>query len=157
MVMVRWEPFRDLLVTQRQLNRLFSETFPLGFEGFPGSLKGEEPNGRTWAPAVDIFETDQNMVLKVELAGVDPKDVEVRVENNTLYLKGQRKTEKEVEEGKYHHTERFFGSFARSFALPSSIDGEKVTAEYRDGILTLTLPKKEEAKPKAIKIAVSRG
>jgi HSP20 family protein len=124
---------------------------------FGGSLSEDEPGVNTWMPAVDIFETDQNVVLKVELAGIDPKDVEVRVEKNTLYLKGQRKSEKEVTEEKYHHVERSFGSFARSFALPDSIDGERVSAEYQDGILTLTLPKKEEAKPKTIKIAISRG
>jgi HSP20 family protein len=124
---------------------------------FGGSLSTEEPGVSTWIPAVDIFETDQNVVLKAELAGVDPNDVEVRVEKNTLYLKGQRKADKEVTEEKYHRVERSFGSFARSFALPNSIDGQKVSAEYQDGVLTLALPKKEEAKPKTIKIAISRG
>lgn len=153
MPIVRWEPFRDFPGMQRQLNRIFA--FP---RAFGGPLLTEEESGvSTWMPAVDIFETDQNIVLKVELAGVDPKDVEVRVENNTLYLKGQRKAEKEVTEEKYHHVERTFGSFARSFALPNSVDGEKVTAEYQDGVLTLTLPKKEEAKPKAVKITINRG
>ena len=112
---------------------------------------------RVWTPAVDIFETDKNLVFEVELAGVDPNDVEVRVEDNTLYLKGQKSTDKEMKQQKYHNVERLFGSFARSFTLPQSVDGGQVAAEYHDGILTLTLPKKEEAKPKTIKINVSRS
>ena len=110
---------------------------------------------RVWAPAVDIFETDKKLVFEVELAGVDPNDVEIRVEDNALYLKGQRQVEQEAKDHKYHHVERFFGSFARSFTLPCSVDGGPVAAEYHDGVLTLTLPKKEEAKPKTIKISVS--
>src|SRR3974377_1526994 len=102
MPIVRWEPFRETPATQRQLNRMFNDVLSPGFEGFP-SLFREEPNVRTWMPAVDIFESDQSVVLKAELPGVDPKDVEVRVENNTLYLKGQRKVDKEVKEEKYHH------------------------------------------------------
>ena len=106
---------------------------------------------------MDIFENDNNIVLKAELPGVDPKDVEVRVEDNTLYLKGERKFEKEVKEDNYHRIERSYGSFARIFALPGSIDSEKVQAEYKDGILSLTIPKREEAKPKTIKINVSNN
>jgi HSP20 family protein len=149
MAIVRWEPFRDL-VSQERLNRLFGELA----RGF-----GEEEGGtRAWAPAVDIFETDQNLVLKAELPGVDPKDVEIRVEDNTLYLKGERKFEKETKEENYHRVERVYGSFARSFSLPSSVDFDKTTAEYKDGILTVTMPKREEAKPKTIKIqAVSKS
>jgi HSP20 family protein len=103
---------------------------------------------------VDIFETADNIVLKAELPGVDPKDVEIRVEDNTLYLKGERKFEREVKEENYHRVERSYGGFARSFSLPNSIDAEKVSAEYKDGLLTLTMPKREEAKPKTIKIDV---
>ena len=152
MQILRWEPFRELTTMHENLNRVFSDVFP---RAFARPLAGEEPGVRVWAPATDIFETAKNMVFKVELAGVDPNDVEVRVENNTLYVKGQRKAEKEVKEQKYHHVERSFGSFARSFALPHSVEGEQVAAEYKDGILTLTFPKKEEAKPKTIKISVS--
>jgi len=101
---------------------------------------------------VDIYETDQNVVLKAELAGVDPKDVEIRVEDGNLYLKGERKFEKEVKEEDYHRVERSYGSFMRSFPLPSSVDADKASAEYKSGVLTLTLPKKEESKPKTIKI-----
>jgi HSP20 family protein len=150
MAIVRWEPFRDLFITQDRFNRLFNETFSRAFGD-------EEGNSRAWAPAVDIFENDNNIVLKAELPGVDPKDVEVRVEDNTLYLKGERKFEKEVKEDNYHRIERSYGSFARSFALPGSIDSDKVQAEYKDGILSLSIPKREEAKPKTIKINVSKN
>jgi HSP20 family protein len=131
---------------------MFSGGLP---RSFGRRLAEQEAGVRVWAPAVDIFETDKNVVLKMELAGIDPNDVEVRVENNTLYLTGQRKAETEVKEQKYHHMERLVGRFARSFTLPRTVDGQKVAAEYHDGILTLTLPKKEEAKPKTIKINVS--
>jgi HSP20 family protein len=150
MAIVRFEPFRDLLKTQREFNRLFSDAFPRLFGE-------EEPSTRTWAPAVDIYETENDIVLKAELPGVDPKDVEVRVEDNTLFLKGERKFEKEVKEENYHRVERSYGSFARSFSLPSSIAADKVTAEYKDGLLTLTMPKREEVKPKTIKINVSKN
>lgn len=150
MAIVRWEPFRDLLTTQKELDRLFREAFTPGFgEG--------EISTRTWAPPVDIFENENNIVLKAELPGVDPKDVEVRVEDNTLYLKGERKFAKETKEENYHRVERSYGSFARSFSLPNSIDADKVAAEYKDGLLTLTLPKREETKPKTIKIDVSKN
>ncbi len=150
MAIVRWEPFRDLVASQDRFNRLFNESF--------SRLFGEEEgNLRAWTPAVDIFENDNNIVLKAELPGVDPKDVEVRVEDSTLYLKGERKFEKEVKEENYHRIERSYGSFARSFSLPGTIDSEKVQAEYKDGLLTLTIPKREEAKPKTIKINVSKN
>ncbi|MGD0697498.1 MAG: Hsp20/alpha crystallin family protein [Terriglobia bacterium] len=145
MAIVRWEPFRDLVATQDRFNRLFNEALSPLFEG---SAAGTQ----NWAPAVDIYENDQNVVLKAELAGVDPKDVEVRVEDGTLYLKGERKYEKEVKEENYHRIERSYGSFMRSFPLPNSVDADKAAADYKNGVLTLTLPKREESKPKAIKI-----
>lgn len=149
MTIVRWEPIRDLVASQGRLNRLFNETFPPWFdEGWSGS--------GTWTPAVDIYETDQNVVLKAELPGVDPKDIEARVEDGTLYLKGQRKFEKEVKEENCYRLERAHGSFMRSFSLPSSINPDQVEAEYNNGVLTLTMPKREDAKPKTIKINVSR-
>jgi HSP20 family protein len=148
MAIVRWEPFRDLVTTQDNFNRLFNETFR-------GLFGESEPSTRAWAPAVDIYENDQNLVLKAELPGFDPKDVEVRVEDGTLYLKGERKFESDVKKENYHRIERSYGSFTRTFSLPSSINSENVSAEYKDGVLTLTMPKKEEAKPKTIKIQVS--
>jgi HSP20 family protein len=135
--------------SQREFDRLFREFFsPVFGEG--------ELSTRTWAPPVDIYETGDSIVLKAELPGVDPKDVDVRVEENRLYLKGERKFEKEVKEENYHRVERSYGSFARSFALPNSIAADRVTADYKDGLLTLTLPKREEAKPKTIKVEVKK-
>jgi len=126
-------------------------------EAFTGQLGDAELSTRSWAPPVDIYETEDAIVLKAELPGVDPKDVEVRVEDNTLYLKGERQFEKEVKEQNYHRVERSYGSFARSFSLPNSISADKVKAEYKDGLLTLTMPKREEAKPKTIKIDVTKN
>jgi len=148
MALVRFEPFRGLFNSQDRFNRVLSQAFSQAFGD-------EESKLGSWAPAVDIFETDENLVVKAELPGVDPKDVEVRVEDSTLYLKGQRKFENEVKDENYHRIERSYGSFTRTFALPSSINADKVAAEYKDGMLTLTLPKREEAKPKTIKIQVA--
>ena len=150
MAIVRWEPFRDVMASQREFDRLFKEAFtPFFGEG--------ELSTRTWAPPVDIYETADSIVLKAELPGVDPKDVEVKVEDNSLFLKGERKFEKEVNNENYHRVERSYGSFARSFTLPNSINTEKVKAEFKDGLLTLTLPKREEAKPRTVKIDVSKN
>jgi HSP20 family protein len=149
MAIVRWEPFRDLMTTQREFDRLFREAF--------SPAMGEGEATRTWAPPVDIYENGDNLVLKAELPGVKPEEVEVRVEDNTLYLKGERKFEKEVKEQNYHRIERAYGTFTRSFSLPNSVDSEKVAADYKDGVLTLTMPKREESKPKTIKINVSKN
>ncbi len=150
MAIVRWEPLSDLLTTQDRFDRLLNGTFSQFFSD-------EGVSARAWAPAVDIYESDDNLVLKAELPGVDPKDVELRVEDSTLYLKGQRRFEREVKEENYHRLEGSYGSFSRTFTLPSSIDADRVKAEYKDGLLTLTLPKREEAKPKTIKINVSQN
>jgi HSP20 family protein len=150
MAIVRWEPLRDLLASQREFDRLFREAF--------GPAFGEgEVSTRTWAPPVDIYENGDSLVLKAELPGINPDDVEIRVEGNTLYLKGERKFEKEVKEQNYHRVERSYGTFTRTFSLPNSIESDKVTANYQDGVLTLIMPKKEEAKPKTIKIDVSKN
>jgi len=128
---------------------LFNSTLSSAFQGWGD--EGQLASG-TCTPPVDIYETDHNLVMKAELPGVDPREVEVRVEDNTLYLKGQRKLEEEVRQENYHRIERTYGTFTRSFALPGSINADKVVAEYKDGVLTLTMPKREEAKPKTIKI-----
>lgn len=145
MPIVRWEPFRDLVTTQDRFNQLFNETFSrvFGDEGIAS---------KAWLPPVDIIENDNNLVLKAELPGINPNDIEIRVEDNTLHMKGERKFEKDVKEENLHRVERSYGSFSRTFALPSSIDADKVQAEYKDGVLTLAMPKREEAKPKTIKI-----
>ena len=150
MAIVRWEPFRELLSTQDRFNQLFNQTFSQAF-----GAEGREMTRGSWSPAVDIYETGSHLVIKAELPGIDPKDVEVRVENGTLTISGERKVEKDVNEGNYHRVERSYGSFVRSFNLPPTISSENVTAEYKDGVLVLNLAKREEAKPKSIKIQVA--
>jgi HSP20 family protein len=152
MAMVRWEPFRDLFSLQERMNRLFDESYR-------GRSAGSEEDwalGGAWAPAVDIYERDGNLVLKAELPGLDPKDVDIRVENNVLTLRGQRKFENEVKRESFHRVERSYGSFSRSFTLPSTVDTDKVKADFKDGVLQVTLPTREEAKPKQIAINVGK-
>ncbi len=151
MSIVRWEPFRDLVSTQDRFNQLFNDTFARAFGD------QQEVSPRAWVPPVDIYETGDSLVLKAELPGINPDDVEIRVEDSTLYLKGERKFEKEVKEENLHRVERSYGTFTRSFALPNSIDADKVKAEYQNGILTLTMAKREEAKPRSIKINVAKA
>ncbi len=109
----------------------------------------------TWAPAVDIYEDGNNLVLKADLPDINEKELDLRIENNTLTLRGERKFEKKVEEDNYLRVERRYGSFSRSFALPNTVNTETIKAEYKNGVLTVTLPKREEAKPKQIKVAVT--
>ena len=152
MAIIRWEPFRDLVGLQERMNRLFDESF----RGINRTGSEEDWVGGSWAPAVDIYEQNGNIVLKAELPGVDPKDVDVRVENNILTLRGERKLENEVKRESYHRVERAYGSFTRSFTLPNVVDTEKIKAEYKDGLLRMTLPKKDEARPKQISINVAK-
>ena len=148
MAIVRFEPFGGMTSAQRELDRLLRGIF---------SPSEGEVSTRTWAPPVDIYEDGDNLVLKAELPGLSPDEVQVRVENNTLYLKGERKFDKEVKEQNYHRVERSYGTFTRTFTLPNSVDADKVAANFKDGVLTLTMPKKEEAKPKTIKIDVTKS
>ena len=153
MAIVRWEPFRDLMTVQDRMNRIFDDAFR------GASRPGTEEDwalGGSWAPAVDIFENEGTLVLKAELPGIDLKDVDVRVENNVLTLRGERKFESEVKREQYHRVERAYGTFSRSFTLPSVVDTEKIKAEFKDGVLRVTLPQREEAKPKQISIAVTK-
>jgi HSP20 family protein len=152
MAIIRWEPFRDLVSLQERMNRMFDESF----RGAGRGAAEEDWVGGAWAPAVDIYEQDGNIVLKAELPGIDPKDVDVRVENNILTLRGERKLDTEVKRESYHRVERSYGTFIRSFTLPNMIDTEKIKAEYKDGVLRMILPKKDEAKPKQISINVTR-
>jgi len=151
MAIVRWEPFRDLLAIQDRMNRIFDESF----RGMNRQGDDDWALGGAWAPLVDIYEREGNIELKAELPGVDSKDVDVRVENNVLTLRGERRIDKEVKRESYHRVERAYGSFSRSFTLPSMVDTERIKAEFKDGVLHLTLPKKEEAKPRQISIKVS--
>ena len=152
MTLVRWEPFHNLSSIQGRMNRIFDEAF----RGQPSGSEDDWALGGTWAPAVDIFEHEGNIVLKAELPGLDPKDVDIRVENNVLSLRGERKFEGEVKRENCHRVERAYGTFSRSFTLPNVVDTEKIEADYRDGVLQVTLPQKEEAKPKQIQIAVGK-
>jgi HSP20 family protein len=140
----RWEPFRNAASLHEQLNRVFGE----------GSNRHEESNLTTWAPAVDIVETEHELVVKADLPDIDPKDLDIRVENNILTIRGERKFEKQENDGNYLRVERAYGAFARSFSLANTVDSEAIKAEYQNGVLTLHIPKREEAKPKQIKVTV---
>jgi HSP20 family protein len=115
---------------------------------------GEESNLTTWAPAVDIYETEHELIVKADLPEVDPKELDIRVENNLLTIRGERKFEKKVTEENYLRVERAYGSFSRSFSLANTVNSEAIKADYQNGVLTLTIPKREEAKPKQIKVNV---
>jgi HSP20 family protein len=142
----RWEPFRGVTTLQDQINRLFNDAF---------ERTGEQSSLSAWAPAVDIYETEQELVVKADLPDVDPKDLDIRVENNLLTIRGERKFEKKVSEENYLRVERSYGSFARSFTLANTVNSEAIKADYQNGVLTLTIPKREEAKPKQIKVNVA--
>jgi HSP20 family protein len=141
----RWEPFRGASTLQEQVNRLFSDVL---------DRSGEESSLTSWAPAVDIYETEQELVVKADLPDVDAKELDIRVENNILTIRGDRKFEKKVAEENYLRVERAYGAFSRSFSLANTVNSEAIKADYQDGVLTLTIPKREEAKPKQIKVNV---
>jgi HSP20 family protein len=146
MPLVRWTPMGNLQAFQHEMNRMFNEFFHGG--------NGKEASARisTWTPSVDIYETDDALVIKTELPGVSKDDVSIDVHENTLTLRGQRKHEAEVKDEHYHRVERAYGSFQRSFVLPTMIDYEKVQATFKDGVLELHLPRLESAKPRRIAI-----
>ena len=143
MAIIRWDPFRDLVTLRDKMNRLFED-----------AVRGEEKDLITssWAPAVDIYETENELVLAAEVPGVEEKDVEISVEDNTLSIRGERKFQKETKEENYHRIERSYGSFYRSFTLPNYIDQEKIHAEHESGVLKVHMPKKPEVKPRKVKI-----
>ena len=145
MAVVRWDPFRDLNLLQDRMNRLFDDA--------GRGWRADEPAATTtWSPAVDIFETEGEIVVKAELPGMERKDITLHLENNVLSLRGERKFEKETKDENYHRIERSYGAFSRSFAIPATVDEEKIRADYKDGVLNIVLPKKEQARPKQIKI-----
>jgi HSP20 family protein len=141
----RFESFYGASTLQEQINRLFNDVF---------ERPGQESNLTSWAPAVDIFETEHELVVKADLPDIDPKDLDIRVENNILSIRGQRKFESKVSQDKYLRVERTYGSFSRSFSLANTVNSEAIKADYQNGALTLTVPKREEAKPKQIKVTV---
>jgi HSP20 family protein len=148
-VLTRWEPFREAATLQDRMNRLFSEQF--------ANMGSEESLAvGSFVPAVDVYEDEHAIQLKFEVPGLDEKDIDIRLENSVLTVKGERKFEKETKEENYRRVERRYGTFTRSFTLPNTVKAEDVSAGYDKGVLTIALPKKEAAKPKQIKIEVGK-
>ena len=155
MTLIRWNPTRDLTTwpprlqnVQREINRVFDNFFH-------GDVEDDGSFGLSlWTPAVDIKEEADGYVVNVELPGVKKDDVKITVESNVLTIRGEKKEEKNAKEGNFQRVERSYGSFQRSFTLPSTVKNEKIEASYNDGVLTVTLPKAEEAKPKQIEVKV---
>ena len=131
------------------------KTNSTGFLTNRSEIKPEESALTTWAPAVDIYETPNELVVKADLPDVNEKDIDMRVENNLLTIRGERKFEKSVSEENYLRVERTYGAFSRSFSLPNTVNAEKIGAEYKNGVLTVTLPKREESKPRQVKVTVN--
>ena len=145
--MNRWEqPFHGATTLQAQINRVFGDVV---------GRTGEESNLTPWAPEVDIYETENELVVKADLPDVNPQDLDIRVESNILTIRGERKFDKKVNEDNYLRIERSYGSFSRSFSLANSVKSEAIKADYQNGVLTLSIPKREEAKPKQIKVNVT--
>jgi HSP20 family protein len=147
MAIVRLDPFRELAAMQDRINRIFGEAARRDDDLF---TRGD------WIPAVDILENDKHeIVIKAELPGMKKDEIDLRLENNMLTIRGERKRNSETRDEQFHRVERVYGAFSRSFSLPSTVDHSKVTADYADGVLTITLPVKEEAKPRQIQVHVN--
>jgi HSP20 family protein len=146
-VLTRFEPFREFATLQDRINRVFRDSYS-------SADRDESLTTSSFAPAVDVYEDEHKVTLKIEVPGIDEKDIDVRVENNTLTVHGERKIEKEEKEENYRRVERQYGSFTRTFTLPQTVDTENVAATYDKGVLKIALPKKAEAKPKQIKVNV---
>jgi len=147
MAITRWDPFREVVALQNRMNSLF------------GNLNNETESPLTTAsftPAVDVYEDEKKVVLKLEVPGIEEKDLDVRVENHTLTVKGERKFEKEEKEENFHRIERRYGSFVRSFTLPNTVDTDTVKADFDNGVLSIRLSKRAEAKPKQIKVNIGQ-
>src|SRR3954469_12313924 len=148
-VLTRWDPFREFSTLQDRMNRLFRDSY--------GDGREESLTSSTFAPAVDVYEDAHNVVLKIEVPGIDEKDIDVRIENNTLTVQGERKFEKEEKEENFRRVESRYGSFTRTFTLPNTVDSDQVEANYDKGVLRIQLAKKSEAKPKQIRVNVGGG
>lgn len=148
MAITRWDPFHDLISLQERMNRLFDQTM--------ARSRGEQEGmvGNSWAPAVDIYETADSVVLNAELPGLSKDDIDIQVRDNVLTLKGERRLEKEVKQENYLRVERAYGGFQRAFTLPASIQADKIRAVFKNGVLEVSIPKAAEVKPKQIKIEV---
>lgn len=145
MAIIRWDPFRDLMTLRGKMNSIFEDA---------SASRGEEKDlvASSWTPSVDIFETEDEVVLTAELPGIKDENIDIKVEDNTLTLKGERKFEKDINEDSYHRIERAYGSFYRSFSLPHYIKQDKIKAENDFGVLKIKMPKKHESKPHKVKI-----
>jgi HSP20 family protein len=142
-----WTPFRDLFNMQREIGRVFDSLFP--------EYNSESSIAAQWAPRVDVLEQKESFQIKAELPGVNKSDVKITVHDSVLTIRGEKKQEKEEKDANSHRVERSFGIFERSFSLPTTIKSDKIDASFRDGVLTITLPKVEEAKPKEIEVRLS--
>lgn len=142
----RIDPFRGFSALQDQVNRIFNDRV---------RAQGDESALTAWAPSVDIYETPNDLVVKADLPDVDEKDIDVRVENNLLTIRGERKFDKSVAEDNYLRIERTYGTFSRSFSLPNTVNAEAIRAEYNNGVLTVNLPKREESKPRQVRVNVT--
>jgi HSP20 family protein len=150
MNIVRFDPFREMAALQDRVNRIF-------VDAYRGSGENDDLMTRgAWIPPVDIYENDKHeLVLKAELPDVSREDIHLKVENNTLTLTGQKKMEQEVREEQYRRVERSYGGFTRSFTLPTTVDATAIAADYKNGVLTIRLPLREEAKPRQIQVQVN--
>ena len=147
MAIVRWDPFRDFTQLQDRINRVFADAYGTNDQGFM--------TAGSWVPPVDIYQSDDHqLVLKAELPDMSREDIELTIDNGTLTIKGDKRLNSEVKEEQYHRIERRYGSFSRSFSLPQTVDPSKVDAQYTNGVLTVRLPMREEAKPRQIKVNV---
>jgi HSP20 family protein len=147
--LIRWEPFRDFVALRDRMDRLFGETSGRNWPAEEGLATS------VWNPPVDVYETNDSIVLKADLPEVNKEDVDISVQGNVLAIRGERKREQEVKEQNYYRMERSHGTFTRSFTLPGTVDAEKIEAGFTGGVLTVTLPKREESKPKQIRVKVS--
>jgi HSP20 family protein len=150
----RWDPFNELTSLQNRVNQLLNQSF----SGFSNQRNTEQPlTFSNFAPPVDIYEDERNIIVQAELPGIDEKDVDVRVENNVLTISGERKMENEQKQDNFHRIERSYGRFTRSFTLPNTVDPEHIQAHIENGVLKVSVPKREEAKPRQIKIGVGKS
>ena len=150
-VLTRWEPFHEFATLQDGINSVFRQSYAVPYRDHD---RDESLTTSSFAPAVDVYEDEHTVTLKIEVPGIDEKDIDVHVENNTLTVHGERKIEKEEKEENYRRVERQYGSFTRTFTLPPTVDTENVAAVYDKGVLKIALPKKAEAKPKQIKVTM---
>ncbi|HEX6878830.1 MAG TPA: Hsp20/alpha crystallin family protein [Terriglobales bacterium] len=147
-LITRWEPFRELSTLQDRMNRLFNDQF--------GAITRDESLTGAFVPPVDVYEDENSIQVSLEVPGIDEKDIDIRLENNTLTVRGERKFEKEEKEENFHRIERRYGTFTRSFTLPQTVNSEDVQADYEKGVLKIKLAKRAEAKPKQIRVNVGQ-